>query len=446
MEAENVRHKESPLRQILKTIGLPLLGLGLLLAISPDAGAQTFSVIHNFTGGLDGANPWAGLTMDHAGSLYGVAAGGGNGSCEFYGTPGCGTAFKLAFKNGGWVMMPLYSFRGGSDGAFGVAAMTFGPNGSLYGTTAGGGQGSCAFYVSTGCGTVFNLTPTASFPRTPLTPWLETVLYRFTGGGDGGNPVLGNLIFDQAGNMYGTTNYGGASGNGAVYKLSRSGGGWTESVIYSFAGGNDGAFPFAGLLFDSAGNLYGTTVNGGGTGCTNGCGTIYELSPSGSGWTENVLYRFQGGNDGFYADGGLIFDQAGNLYGGTYNGGSGGGGTVYELSPSGGGWTLNVLYSFVGTRWGLADRLTFDAAGNLYGTTQYGGANGDGNVFKLTNSGGNWSYTDLHDFTYGIDGGVPVDTPVFDASGNLYGTAFGGGTNACGEGFGCGVIWKIASP
>ena len=378
------------------------------------------------------------------GNLYGVAGGGGSGSCVFYGTSGCGTAFKLTPKNGNWIFAPLYSFRGGSDGEFPVAAMTIGPNGSLYGTTAGGGEGLCTFYQSTGCGTVFNLKPTPTRPPTPLTPWLENVLYPFTGGADGANPSVGNLIFDQAGNLYGTTSSGGAFGQGVVFELSLSGGNWTKTVLYNFAGGNDGSSPFSGLVFDKAGNLYGTTSYGGGTGCGGtGCGTVYELTPSGSGWTERIIYSFQGGSDGAQADGGLIFDQSGNLYGGTYDGGSGGGGTVYELTPSNGGWTFSVLYSFVGTQWGLVNQLTMDPAGNLYGTTQYGGANGAGNVFELTPSGGSWVYTDLHDFTYGGDGGVPKGSLILDSSGNLYGTTFGGGANPCSGGYGCGVVFEL---
>lgn len=440
-----MRHRRLTPRRMLGNAASLLLNLVLLLIIAPMASAQTFTILHNFAGGQDGANPWAGLTMDRAGNLYGLAEGGGNGSCVFYGTSGCGTAFKLTLKHSSWIFAPLYQFQGGTDGEFPIAAVTIGPNGTLYGTTAGGGAGTCTFYQSTGCGTVFNLTPSATAPRSVIQPWKETVLYRFTGGADGGNPNVGNLIFDQTGNIYGTTKVGGANNLGTVFKLTRSGNSWTEAVLYSFGGGTDGSYPYSGLVFDNAGNLYGTTGYGGNPGCNSGsgCGTIFELSPSGGGWTETILYTFQGGNDGFIADGGLIFDTSGNLYGGTYNGGSGGGGTVYELSPSGSGWSLTVLYSFVGTKWGLVDRLLMDSAGNLYGTTQYGGVNGDGNVFKLTNSGGTWSYTDLHDFTYGADGGVPVDTPVMDSSGNLYGTAFGGGSNPCGGGYGCGVVWEI---
>jgi uncharacterized repeat protein (TIGR03803 family) len=436
-----------PRLNLSATITIATLTLALTLAfLTPLATAQTFQVIHNFTGNKDGANPWAGLTMDRAGNFYGITEGGGTGTCVFYGTSGCGTAYRLTHDPGGWVIAPLYQFQGGTDGEFPIATLTIGPNGSLYGTTTGGGMGTCTYSGSTGCGTVFNLLPPATSPKTVFPTWLERILYRFTGGSDGANPNIGNLIFDHAGNMYGTTEYGGANNFGAVFELSPSGGGWTETVLYSFAGGDDGAYAFGGLLFDNAGNLYGTTGHGGGTGCGGGgCGTIYELSPSGGGWTEKILYIFQGGNDGIRPDAGLIFDPLGNLYGGTYDGGAGGGGTVYELSPSGGGnWSLTTLYSFVGSKWGLVARLLMDSSGNLYDTTQYGGANGDGNAFKLTNNGsGNWSYTDLHDFTYGADGGVPVDSLVMDSSGNLYGTAFGGGANPCGGGYGCGVIFEI---
>ena len=206
--------------------------------------AQTFQVLHNFTGALDGANPWAGLTFDAAGNLYGVAQGGGNGQCMFYGTTGCGTAFRLTRKNGAWTLAPLYSFKGGNDGEFPVAGLTLSSNGILYGTTLGGGAGSCTFYDSSGCGAIFSVKPTPTRPATPLSPWLENVLYSFSGGGDGANPSTGGLIFDKAGNLYGTTAFGGAFGNGVVFELSPSGNGWTQTVLYNFTGGADGGSPF----------------------------------------------------------------------------------------------------------------------------------------------------------------------------------------------------------
>src|ERR1035437_1017268 len=205
--------------------------------------------------------------------------------------------------------------------------------------------------------------------------------------------------------------------------------------------------PQSGVIFDSAGNLYGTTQGGG----TGGCGTVYELSPSSSGWTEKVLYNFQCGfsSDGQYPIGGLIFDAAGNLYGTTNFAGANNGGTVFELSPLGGGnWTFHLLYSlsYNGTfdflLYGPTGTLAMDSSGSLYGTTVMDGAFGGGSVFKLTPSHGGWTYTSLHDFGGGSDGGNPFGNVVLDASGNVYGTAGVGGLSGC-EGLGCGVVWKI---
>jgi uncharacterized repeat protein (TIGR03803 family) len=201
------------------------------------------------------------------------------------------------------------------------------------------------------------------------------------------------------------------------------------------------------VIFDSAGNLYGTTYSGG----ANNCGTVYELSPSGSTWTETVLYSFQCGfgvPDGGAPVGGLIFDAAGNLYGTTNIGGTNNGGTVFELSPSGGGnWTFQVLYGlpyngdFDFIYYGPTGSLAMDAAGNLYGTGLMDGASGSGNVFKLTPSNGSWIYTDLYDFR-GPEGAYPWGDVVLDAHGNLYGTASAGGENQC-NGNGCGVVWEV---
>ena len=204
---------------------------------APPVQAQTFKVIYNFTGGQDGAVPYTGLTMDQAGNFYGTTLGGGSA--------GNGTVFRLSRKGSGWVLTPLYSFQGGTDGAIAYARVVFGPDGSLYGTTAGGGYyvGSCADF---GCGTVYNLKPAATVPPAALSPWEETVLYRFSDGSDGASPGTGNLVFDQAGNLYGTTTKGGSQGVncasycGTIYELTLSKGSWTESVLYAFTNSADG--------------------------------------------------------------------------------------------------------------------------------------------------------------------------------------------------------------
>ena len=209
------------------------------------------------------------------------------------------------------------------------------------------------------------------------------MLYNFPGyHGDAGRPGSGDVVFDQAGNLYGTTILGGSAGVGAVYELTPSG---TESVLWSFTGGQqDGSYPWSGVIFDGSGNLYGTTTAGGNEACVGGCGTVYKMTPSGSGWTEKPIYYFTGGSDGAGPYGGLIFDQKGNLYGTTFTGGSGGG-TVFELSPPGDWTTLTVLYSFTGNG-GPDGSLTMDAAGNLYGITASNdcpGCSTYGDVFEL---------------------------------------------------------------
>jgi uncharacterized repeat protein (TIGR03803 family) len=399
--------------------------------------AQTYQVIHNFTGGLDGSEPTSGVTLDAAGSLYGTT---------FEGDALTGTVYRLVHKNSSWVLMPLYLFPyQGSGGSIPYARVIFGRDGTLYGTAAFGGnlQG-----CSSGCGAVFNMRPAPNPPVTPLSPWIETPLYLFNAGSDGANPYGADLIFDQAGSIYGTTYDGGtgscSGGCGTVYKLTPSNGSWTESVLYSFTQGGDGQHPWGGVIFDSSGNLYGTTVYGG----ANGMGAIYKLAPAGSGWAETVLYSFNGGTDGANPYAGLVFDQAGNLYGATGAGGAGIGGTVFDLMPSNGGWKFNLLYSFAGVNGqfvpGPIANLAFDSAGNLYGTTHGDGAYNFGSVFKLTPGGGGWAYTSLHDFTGGNDGGYPRSSITFDKNGNMYGTAAQGGTGGSGNCSGpCGVIFEI---
>ena len=290
------------------------MALALTVVPTPAAHAQTFTVLHNFTNGQDGAHPEAGLTMDKAGNLYGTA---------FFGGLGQGTVFKLTHRAPVGHSSPLYSFpANASDGANPQARVIFGPNGTLYGTTEGGGIH--------GGGVVFNLRPPQLATHLP---WTETVLYNFPEyHGDAGRPGSGDVAFDQAGNLYGTTILGGSAGVGAVYELTPSG---TESVLWSFTGGQqDGSYPWSGVIFDGSGNLYGTTTAGGNEACVGGCGTVYKMTPSGSGWTEEPIYYFTGGSDGAYPYGGLIFDQKGNLYGTTISGGIiGCSGTVFELRP-----------------------------------------------------------------------------------------------------------------
>ena len=390
----------------------------------------TFTVLHNFSGGGDGAAPYAGLTIDAAGNLYGTTSAGGNGY---------GEVFKLSPTHGSWPLTPLYRFTGGSDGATPVARIVFGPNGSLYGTTnAGGGSGTCT--SPAGCGTVFNLQPTPTRPPTPLTPWIETVLYRFQGGTDGAYPGYGDLVFDSSGAMYNTASQGGTFscpnhlGCGAVYKLTPSGRNWTQSVIYNFTGGSDGAFPLDGMVFDQAGNLDLTAWEGG---IDNG-GTVVQLTPSGSGWTETTIHQFTAASDGSGPYAGVILDSSGNLYGAASSSGPDSGGTVFELTPPGGSWTYSVLQNFTGSgAAGPLRNLVMDAAGNLYGTTAIAGAYSYGAVFKLTHSGNSWTYTSLHDFTGGSDGANPYCNLVFDSSGNIYGTASAGGAD------GHGVVFEI---
>ena len=388
------------------------------------AQAQTFNVLYTFTGGSNGENPSAGVTYK-AGNLYGTTWAGGPANY--------GTVYELKDIGSGWIYNPLYSFTGGTDGAVPSAPVVFGPDGALYSTAEFGG--------SNGDGTVFKLRPSPTACTTALCRWSESVLYTFEGSTDGSKPI--GLLFDQAGNLYGTTSGGGAYGDGTAYELTSSGSGWTKNILHSFGLDGDGITPYRSvLIFDNAGNLYGTTYFGG----QYNAGTVFQLTPSGSGWTENVLYSFTGNGDGRYPYSGLIIDQSGNLYGTTTDAGSNYGGTVFELSPSGGGWTYSVLYSLTGAlgdSCGPAYALVMDAGQNLYGTTECDGANSLGNVFKLTNTGGSWSYTSLHDFTGGSDGSWPLSSVTFDTSGNLYGTTYFGGNLNCYSPYGCGVVWEI---
>jgi len=372
------------------------------------------------------------------GSLIFDSAGNLYGTTEYGGAHNAGTVFKLTPTSaGGWTESVLYSFCGQSncaDGSNPVAGLILDAVGNLYGTTSGGGINSSSCY-NVYCGVVFELTPTSGGG------WTESVLHSFTGGADGGIPLAG-LIFDAAGNLYGTTWEGAYyssycyGGCGVVFELTPGSNGWTESVLHTFRGKSDGSSSWAApLIFDSAGNLYGEAWNAG----NYGYGNAFRLTPNGDGtWTEHALHQFRGGKDGAEPQGGLIFDSAGNLYGTTRNYFSGGYGIVFKLVPnSDGTYTKHTLHQFTGGRGGGVPfaGVVFDAAGNLYGTTIQGGTHNSGVVFKLApDSNGAWSETVVHAFN-GINGAYPYSGIVFDVAGNLYGTTQGDGTKTFGSVF-----------
>jgi len=308
----------------------------------------------------------------------------------------------------------LCNFTGGSDGGELKSSLIFDGAGNLYGTTYEGGL--------FGYGTVFELSPNGNGG------WNERVLYSFTGGADGGYPYS-NLIFDSEGDLYGTTIFAGANGYGVVFELSPVGASWTETVLHTFANSPDGANPWSGLIFDPAGNLYGTTWDGG----SNGSGTVFELSPSGGSWAEQVIYE-QGGNAG------LTMNAAGDILGASVY-------TVFELSPNGnGGWNPTVLHTFCSGKDGCGALGTpvFDQAGNLYGTTEYGGGKNDGTVYKLSprtkgKKKGEWREKILRSFN-GKNGAGPMAGIVFDAAGNIYGTTVAGGWRDYG------LVYELVAP
>lgn len=412
-----------------------------LVLCCSSASAQTYTVLHDFTGGADGGSPSpASLTLGGTGTLYGTTVAGGVGD------PGNGVVFQITRETGGWVLASLLSFPGPTTGFDSQAPVVFGPGGVLYGSTIFGGLGRESCF--NGCGVVFTLQPPPTACHAVLCEWIGNPIYQFPSLTDGWGPI-GNLAFDQAGNVYGTTVYGGTgscsgSGCGTVFQLTRSGNTWTKTTLYNFQSGSY-VGPVSGVIIDRSGVLYGTTIGGG----LFNKGTVFQLTPSGSGWTFSGIYNFHNGingiNDGASPVGGLVMDAAGNLYGTTSIGGANGGGTVFELSPTGGGWTLTVIANLSGYT-GSEGTLAFDAAGNLYGTTLTDGAFHYGNVFKLTPSGGGqWTYTDLYDFTGGNDGGEPEAGVTLDSSGNIFGTALYGPPLVCSfQGQpGCGVVWEI---
>jgi uncharacterized repeat protein (TIGR03803 family) len=352
-------------------------GNGTVFKLEPlPGGTWKETVLHSFSG-PDGASPAAGLVSDASGNLYGTTWQGGS-SCMFF-ENGCGVVFKLRPKSDGtWAESVLHKFKGGFDGATPFGGVILDKAGNLYGTTESLGSG--------GAGDVFQL------KRNSNGTWTENILYMFTGLGPDGASPESTLVFDGVGNLYGTTNNGGNMncpdqfGCGVAFKLMPDPGeSWNESVLHTFcseAGCADGIYPNA-MVFDKAGNLYGTT---GGNGL-NSDGTVFRLSESGGSWNEDVLYHFDG-TQGSGPLAGLIFDAAGNLYGTACCGGSANDGVAFKLSPSvGGTWAYTVLHVFQGKpgRYPAA-ALVLDGAGHLYGTTSScgSGAKCMGVVFEIT--------------------------------------------------------------
>jgi uncharacterized repeat protein (TIGR03803 family) len=354
----------------------------------------------------------------------------------------------------------LYSFQGGTnDGEYPAGGVVFDKAGNLYGATTDGG-GECP---PAQCGTVFQL----ALPAQKGDPWTETVLYVFKGNSSGdGNTPAGSVIIDSAGNLYGTTGYGGTGdcvllgtkvGCGTIYELSppaQKGGAWTETVLYSFPTAKQGYLPNGNLVFDSVGNLYGATMFGGGYGTTcdafyQYCGAVFELSlpkKKGGKWTEKVLHSFRGiaagadFGDGANPIGGFALDSTGAIYGATSIGGlncphssNQGCGTVFKLAPPGGkgqAWTEQMLIRFNSASSGAAEPssgVILDKSGNLYSTTVGGGRYGEGTVFKLApHRAGTWKEEVLYSFHGQIDGANPQGGVVLDARGTMYGTSEGG--------------------
>jgi len=374
------------------------LGLSLLL-VSNAVGVGQKKVLHVFND-TPAANPASNLVFDAQGNLYGSTNRSGRRACK------CGTIFRLSPQaGGGWQYQVLYQFKGDGDGGYPVGNLVFDNAGNLYGAS---------YY---GNGNVFRLIQQADGS------WTEAAVYTFTGIPDGARPVAG-LTIDSAGNLYGTTGAGGAYGEGTVYKLTPEGGGeWSEAILYSFSGA-DGMNPEAGVTLDKSGNLYGTTEDGG----QYRYGTVFELVNNAGNWTETVVHSFNGSvTDPGSPYAGVVFDSSGNLYG-TETGYSG---VVFRLKPSlDGGWTETILHTFgKGNDGDLPwSDLVFDSAGNLYGTTYVGGKDYQGIIYKLAPVlGGHWRYTVFHNFNF-ADGANPANNPVtFDANGNLFVATDGGG-------------------
>ena len=357
-------------------------------------------------------------------------------------------AILLSLVAAGGAQEVLYSFQGGSDGQNpSISGLVFDEEGNIYGTTGWGGAGAyCNENFLGPCGIVYELTPDSNGGWTKTTLYNFCSLPNTLPNCADGQYPLG-VVRDSAGNLYGVTSFGGANdqsadGAGVVFELTPNGSGWTESVLYNFCSLQnciDGEQPGSNLIIDGKGNLYGTTYAGG----SSNRGTVFKLSRSGSGWTLTTLHSFSG-SDGVNPSAPLLLGNGG-LFGTTPGGGAHGEGVVFEISSSSGGPKENVLYSFTGKADGgiPAAPLIFDTTGNLYGTAEFYGGHNKGVAFELVRgSSGTWTYALIHAFAGGTDGAYPEAGLLIDGAGDLYGTTTGGGGTGC-EGVGCGTIFGL---
>jgi len=341
-------------------------GSGTVFQLSPSATGWSHTVLYSFRGGKDGGEPYKGVTLDAQGNVYGTAVTGGGGSCE----GGCGVAFKLTNSSGSWTQSVIHTFTGGADGSGPGSGLTFDSRGNLYGMTPTGG--------AYGVGVAYQLRPQTDGS------WRLSVIHTFTGGADGSSASAGRLILDRAGNLYGVTTVGGANGKGVAFEINHASTGWTLLPLYAFQDQPDGALPYGGLIFDGGGNLYGTTYYAG----AHDVGTVYRLTHFNGAWKESILYNFKGGVDGSSPISTLVSDSAGNLYGTTSDGGTGCAcGVIFQLARGvDGRWTESVPYRFPGAPGaGFSyNGMVADGAGNFYGATTHGGPANDGTIYQFT--------------------------------------------------------------
>src|SRR5215813_5578356 len=338
-------------------------GSGTVFQLTPTLNGWVQNVLYSFTGGADGGEPYKGVSIDGQGNLYGTAVTGGSGGCE----GGCGVAYKLTNSGGTWAQTVIHAFTGGDDGSGPGARVTVDRNGNVYGMTPTGG--------TYGVGTIYRLHPHAG-------GYTFQVIHTFTGGNDGATGSAGRMLL-QNGRLFGAATAGGIYGSGVAFELTPTAvGEWDFRTLYSFHGQPDGSFPYGALLRAGSGKIYGTTYYGG----KNGIGSVYELSPRHVGeWDGRVIYSFQSGNDGNSPISNLVQDAAGNLYGTTSEGGLGSG-VIFKLSPSGNQWTESVVHEFAGPPDGgfSYNGMVVDRFGNFYGATVHGGTADDGSVYQFT--------------------------------------------------------------